>query len=153
MDGRRSVQILTMVVLSCVAAGRVEAQTPPKGAEKGSGKADSSATDVQRVTVTARRVEEVAQQVPIPVAVVTGKAMDNAGTFNVSRLQQVVPSLQCYTTNPRTMALNRASGSTSTASFIRGRQLQPSTSSMSIASKSCAARKARYSARTPRLAR
>jgi len=40
----------------------------------------------QSVVVTARRVEEVAQEVPIPVSVVRGDLVADAGAFNVNRL-------------------------------------------------------------------
>jgi len=93
--------------MSWCVAGSVSAQEPPKSPPKPAVRADStSAVDVGRVTVTARRVEEAAQDVPIPVAVVTGKSIDNAGAFNVNRLQQSIPSLQFYTTNPRNSFLN-----------------------------------------------
>lgn len=93
-------------MVGALAAG-AGAQQPDRAPAKAGQKPDSSvATDVGRVTVTARRVEEEAQDVPIPVAVITGKAMDNAGAFNVNRLQQAIPSIQFYTTNPRNSFLN-----------------------------------------------
>ncbi len=60
----------------------------------------------EAVMVTARRVEEVAQEVPIPLAVLSGRQIENAGNFNVNRLQQSVPTIQFYTTNPRNSFLN-----------------------------------------------
>lgn len=58
------------------------------------------------VIVTARRVEEEAQEVPIPVAVVTGQQVAEAGVFNVGRVQELVPSVQFYSTNPRNTFVN-----------------------------------------------
>ena len=58
------------------------------------------------VVVTARRVEEVAQEVPIPVSVVSGRLVDNAGAFNVNRLKELIPTVQFYSTNPRNSAVN-----------------------------------------------
>ena len=58
------------------------------------------------VTVTARRVEEAAQEVPIPLSVIEGDRIEEAGNFNVNRLQQTVPTIQFYTTNPRNSFLN-----------------------------------------------
>jgi iron complex outermembrane recepter protein len=55
----------------------------------------------QSVVVTARRVEEVAQEVPIPVSVVDGELLDETGAFNVNRLKELVPTLTFYSTNPR----------------------------------------------------
>ncbi len=58
------------------------------------------------MVVTARRVEEVAQEVPIPVSVVSGRLVDNAGAFNVNRLKELIPTVQFYSTNPRNSAVN-----------------------------------------------
>ena len=58
------------------------------------------------VVVTARRVEEIAQEVPIPVSVVSGRLVDNAGAFNVNRLKELIPTVQFYSTNPRNSAVN-----------------------------------------------
>jgi iron complex outermembrane receptor protein len=58
------------------------------------------------VVVTARRVEEEAQEVPIPLSVVSGNLVDNAGAFNVNRLKELIPTVQFYSTNPRNSAIN-----------------------------------------------
>ena len=58
------------------------------------------------VVVTARRVEEVAQEVPIPLSVVSGELVESAGAFNVNRLKELVPTVQFYSTNPRNSAIN-----------------------------------------------
>ena len=58
------------------------------------------------VVVTARRSEEVAQDVPIPLSVVSGKLMNEAGAFNVNRLKELIPTVQFYSTNPRNSAIN-----------------------------------------------
>ncbi len=53
------------------------------------------------VVVTARRVEEVAQEVPIPVSVLSGDVVANAGAFNVNRVKELIPTVQFYSSNPR----------------------------------------------------
>jgi iron complex outermembrane receptor protein len=58
------------------------------------------------VIVSARRVEEVAQEVPIPLSVVGGELLDKAGAFNVNRLKELVPTVQFYSTNPRNSSIN-----------------------------------------------
>ena len=58
------------------------------------------------VIVTARRVEETAQEVPIPLSVVNGSLAQNAGAFNVNRLKEMIPTVQFYSTNPRNSAIN-----------------------------------------------
>ena len=59
-----------------------------------------------RIVVTARRVEEDLQEVPIPVSVVDGKFLSDSGAFNVGRLKDVIPTLQFYSTNARNTAVN-----------------------------------------------
>jgi len=58
------------------------------------------------VVVTARRIEEEAQEVPIPLSVVSGSQVDNAGAFNVNRLKELIPTVQFYSSNPRNSAIN-----------------------------------------------
>jgi len=66
----------------------------------------SPARLTEGVVVTARRVEEVAQDVPIPLSVVGGTFAAETGAFNVARLQEFVPTVQFYSTNPRNSAIN-----------------------------------------------
>jgi len=61
---------------------------------------------LEGVTVTARRVEEEVQDVPIPISVIDGDLMDRSGAFNTHRLQQMVPSIQFFTSNQRNSFLN-----------------------------------------------
>ena len=76
------------------------------------GDPDRTEADVQRssasadVVVTARRRTEQAQNVPIAISVVGVKELDNTGSFNVARLQQLQPTLQFYSTNPRNSSVN-----------------------------------------------
>ena len=65
------------------------------------------------VIITSRRRREVLQDVPIPISVVTGALVEQAGAFNVNRLKELIPSVQLYSSNPRNTALNiRGQGST-----------------------------------------
>jgi len=59
-----------------------------------------------RVIVTARRVEEDVQDVPIPVAVLSADLLSETGALNVGKLNQLVPSVQFYSTNPRNTQIN-----------------------------------------------
>src|SRR3954447_9695479 len=58
------------------------------------------------VVVTARRVEEAAQDVPIPLSVVDRNLVENAGAFNVNRLKELIPTVQFYSTNSRNSSIN-----------------------------------------------
>lgn len=59
-----------------------------------------------RVVVTARRVEEDLQDVPIPVAVLGEDFLADTGAYNIGKINQLVPSVQFYSTNPRNTAIN-----------------------------------------------
>ncbi|MFY8048469.1 MAG: TonB-dependent receptor plug domain-containing protein, partial [Erythrobacter sp.] len=58
------------------------------------------------IIVTARRRSESAQDIPLAVSVVDAKQLDATGAFNVNRLQQLAPTLQFYSSNPRNTAVN-----------------------------------------------
>ena len=58
------------------------------------------------VVVTSRRREEVAQEIPIPISVVSGALIDQAGAFNVNRVKELIPSVQLYSSNPRNTGIN-----------------------------------------------
>lgn len=58
------------------------------------------------VVITSRRRKEVLQDVPIPITVVGGKQVEDAGAFNVNRVKELIPSVQLYTSNPRNTGVN-----------------------------------------------
>lgn len=58
------------------------------------------------VVITSRRRREVLQDVPIPISVIGGAQIDEAGSFNVNRVKEFVPSVQLYSSNPRNTGLN-----------------------------------------------
>lgn len=58
------------------------------------------------IIVTARRRSESAQDIPLAVSVIDAKQIDETGAFNVNRLQQIAPTLQFYSSNPRNTAVN-----------------------------------------------
>lgn len=60
----------------------------------------------EEIVVSARRRSESAQAVPLAISVIGGEHIDNTGTFNVGRLQQLTPTLQFYSSNPRNTAVN-----------------------------------------------
>ncbi|MBL8769841.1 MAG: TonB-dependent receptor [Phenylobacterium sp.] len=83
------------------AAAATEHATPAAAAED-----SDSVTTVGELTVTARRREETVQSVPLAVSVVGGAQIDAMGAFNVGRLQQLTPTLQFYSSNPRNTTVN-----------------------------------------------
>jgi iron complex outermembrane receptor protein len=68
-----------------------EAETPSRG-------------DV--IIVTARRRQETAQEVPLAISVIKADSIESTGNFNVVKLQQLAPTLQVYTSNPRNTSVN-----------------------------------------------
>ena len=64
---------------------------------------DASFTEV---VITSRRRRETAQSVPIPITVLGGGQVADAGAFNVERLKEFVPSVQFYSSTPRNTSLN-----------------------------------------------
>jgi iron complex outermembrane receptor protein len=60
----------------------------------------------QDVIVTARGIQEEAQQVTIPVSVVEEAVIERTATYNVGRLKELIPAVQFYSTNPRNTTVN-----------------------------------------------
>ncbi|MEK7342342.1 MAG: TonB-dependent receptor [Pseudomonadota bacterium] len=58
------------------------------------------------IVVTARRRAETAQEVPLAISVIRGDSIEATGNFNVVKLQQLAPTLQVYTSNPRNTSVN-----------------------------------------------
>ncbi|WP_421847408.1 TonB-dependent receptor [Novosphingobium sp.] len=63
-------------------------------------------SDNDTIVVTARRRAETAQDVPLAISVVGGDHIDATGAFNVGRLQQLTPTLQFTSSNPRNTSVN-----------------------------------------------
>lgn len=91
-----SVAMLTLL------AGPAAADEPPADAQL----AAAESRNIEEVTVTARRREENVQDVPVAISVVSGDTLEAQGAFNVSRLTQIQPTLQFYSTNPRNTFVN-----------------------------------------------
>ena len=62
--------------------------------------------DTPEIIVTARHKAESSQGVPLAISVIGGDHIDNTGAFNVGRLQQLTPTLQFYSSNPRNSSVN-----------------------------------------------
>jgi predicted secreted protein len=73
----------------------------PQTTSVGTGASDDSS----EITVTARRRLETAQEVPLAISVIGGEHIDNTGAFNIGRLQQLTPTLQYTSSNPRNTTL------------------------------------------------
>jgi iron complex outermembrane receptor protein len=85
---------IAAVLSSLPAAGQPGGKTPQPEVD-----------DVISVT-GARRREEAVQEVPIPVSIVDGELITEAGAFNVNRIKELIPSVQLYSSNPRNTGVN-----------------------------------------------
>lgn len=81
----------------------VEPETPETERPSSVG---TGASDAGDIVVSARRRSESSQEVPLAISVVGGEHIDATGSFNVGRLQQLTPTLQFYSSNPRNTAVN-----------------------------------------------
>jgi iron complex outermembrane receptor protein len=79
---------------------------PQEGQDAQAGQVTTIARVGDRIVVTARRVEEDLQEVPIPVSVVDAEFLSDSGAFNVGRLKEIIPTLQFYSTNARNTSVN-----------------------------------------------
>ena len=94
------------LALSLLAPATASATTRSDAGTATAANADALAV-LDAVQVTgARRREEEAQDVPIPLTVLNRETLSRSGVFNVSRLQNLAPSLQFYSSNPRNTAVN-----------------------------------------------
>lgn len=88
-----------------IPAGPASADQNPAG-QNDAGRVDTAQPNDGDILVTARRRAETAQTVPIALSVLSGASLAQVGAYNVNRLQQQVPSLQFYSSNPRNSAIN-----------------------------------------------
>jgi len=71
--------------------------------------ADYAAAEAEggaEILVTARKREERAQDVPIALSVVGQEALEKTGNFTLGQVQQLVPTLQIFSYNPRNTNIN-----------------------------------------------
>jgi len=95
-----AVRFAVLAALMAAANSTAQAQD---ASESESG-AESSDEGIATVTVMARRREEDAQDVPIPIAAIDGKSLEGAGQFRLEDLNQRLPSTNVLITNPRQMS-------------------------------------------------
>ena len=103
----RSLFLSSVASLTIIAA-------PAHGADASADTAADSPTSVGtgaddnrgEIIVNGRHRAETSQNVPIAISVVGGEHIDSTGSFNVGRLQQLTPTLQFYSSNPRNTAVN-----------------------------------------------
>ena len=99
-----SLALITLLSLTTPALANIQPDMQEQESRSSAGTGDTDAPD--EIIVTARRRDETAQDIPVAVSVVGGDQIDNTGSFNVGRLQQLTPTLQFYSSNPRNTSVN-----------------------------------------------
>jgi iron complex outermembrane receptor protein len=67
--------------------------------------ASQSATEVADLVVTARHASEKAQEVPIAIAALPAKTLQQTGAYTLSDIQNLVPNLVAYQSNARNSSI------------------------------------------------
>jgi iron complex outermembrane receptor protein len=100
--------LLLGAALAGLAATPAVAQDAGTSAEQPNADTDTDTASASGgdILVTARRRSESAQDIPLAVTVLGGQQIAETGAFNVGRLQQLAPTLQFYSSNPRNTTLN-----------------------------------------------
>jgi iron complex outermembrane recepter protein len=96
--------MLRRTLLAVGVAGALASSLP--AAAQPAGKTPQPVVDEEISITAARRREESVQDVPIPVSVVDGEFVTEAGAFNVNRIKELIPSVQFYSSNPRNTGVN-----------------------------------------------
>ena len=103
--------LIAVAPLALIASNPALAATPDATTPAQPDAGNDSGDDI--ILVTARHRAETSQAVPISLSVLGGEHIDRTGAFNIDRVQQLTPTLQFYSQNPRNTALNiRGLGST-----------------------------------------
>ncbi len=84
-----------VVALTILAAPAARAQT-----------AGEEVVTLDNVTVTSRNREELAQDIPVPVSVVSGATLERDNVVGIAGLTQKVPSLGLFGSNPRQTSIS-----------------------------------------------
>ena len=104
---RLTLLVTTALIALPVQAKTGPAETPVQAEPDGTTSVGTGAADdVPEIIVTARHKAESSQTVPLAISVIGGDHIDNTGAFNVGRLQQLTPTLQFYSSNPRNSSVN-----------------------------------------------
>lgn len=98
----RRASVASTALIAALSAGPALASDAPAAADAALAAEDTAS----EILVTARRRDEDAQDVPIALSVIGSDALDNSGTSTLSQVQQLVPSLQIFSFNPRNTNVN-----------------------------------------------
>ena len=101
--------LASVSLISLFSTGPALADTNEAGEASETTASDLAAYDDaggEAIVVTARRREESAQDVPIALSVVSSETLEQTGNYTLGQVQQLVPSLQVFSFNPRNTNIN-----------------------------------------------
>ena len=98
--------LATSALISTPALAQQSVPAPAPAPDQTTSVGTGAADDQPEIIVTARHKAESSQAVPLAISVIGGDHIDNTGAFNVGRLQQLTPTLQFYSSNPRNSSVN-----------------------------------------------
>ena len=98
--------LLSVALFGAAGCGPAFAGETPTSTAATESTSFDAAESAAEITVTARRREEDAQDVPIALSVVSADTLDKTGNFTLGQVQQLVPSLQIFSFNPRNTNVN-----------------------------------------------
>ncbi|HWW59142.1 MAG TPA: TonB-dependent receptor [Sphingopyxis sp.] len=97
---------VTPAVAAELGAGTDAATTGAVDAAEAEAEAAYGEYDGGAIIVSARRRDESAQDVPIALSVVGSETLAATGNYTLTQVQQIVPSLQVFSFNPRNTNIN-----------------------------------------------
>ncbi|MGQ2931397.1 MAG: TonB-dependent receptor plug domain-containing protein, partial [Sphingopyxis sp.] len=107
-DHRLKLLLGAAVAWHAVPAAATEAATDAATIIDGEASAEAAGDsyDGSEIIVSARRRDESAQNVPIALSVVGAETLEKTGNYTLTQVQQLVPSLQVFSFNPRNTNIN-----------------------------------------------
>lgn len=91
---------------AAIALCAMAAATPALAAGQQAPAGDEQVVTLDNVTVTSRNREELAQDVPVPVSVVSGATLERDNVVGIAGLTQKVPNLGLFGSNPRQTSIS-----------------------------------------------
>lgn len=104
--GASALALPLLLATGSLAAAQTPLQPQTVGAPAEPAAAAHDASTGGDILVTARRREEQVQDVPLAISVINAAAVEQTGSYNLNRLQQLQPTLQFYSSNPRNSSIN-----------------------------------------------
>lgn len=103
---RNSILAMLLTSAALPATAYAAPADEPVPAAAATPEAEPEGQEAGGIVVTARRRAENVQDVPVAISVVDSATLDAQGTYNISNLTKLQPTLQFYSQNPRNTFIN-----------------------------------------------